>query len=50
MIILLKKFFDPMIKMGEIIPFPVYIIPVPISEIHFGILRSIGETLVKRVF
>jgi hypothetical protein len=35
---------------GEIVPFPVYIIPFPVSENHFEIIRPNGETFVKEVF
>jgi hypothetical protein len=39
-----------MIGKGEIIPFPVKIIPFPVSENHFGIIGPNGDTYVKEVF
>jgi hypothetical protein len=36
--------------MGDIIPFPVKIIPFPVSEYHFGIVGTNGDTYVKEFF
>ena len=52
-IMFLKNFFDLRSGNGEIIPFPVYNIPFPVSKIfsaYFGILRSNENEVPKEVF
>ena len=36
--------------MGEIIPFPVWIIPFPVLKINFETIGSIEKCFVKEVF
>ena len=49
-IILLKKLFDERPGKERIIPFPVYVVPFPVSKTSFGLLRLNENYSVKGVF
>ena len=49
-IILLKKYFDERPGKERIFPFPVYVVPFPVSKTSFGLLRLNENSSVKEVF
>ena len=48
--ILLKEFMIRGLEVREIIPFPVWMIPFPVSKIYFKLLGSKEKHSVKEVF
>ena len=47
---LVKKVFDERPGSGKIIPFPVWLIPFPVSKINFELIGQNEKHFVKEVF